>query len=51
MFKWLKHLFHHHDWETLEEGIVTSKLSGGTVGFWYKQRCRICGEVRIKRVY
>lgn len=47
MIKWLKRLFHFHEWEDLStyELKVTHRLAGGErQGLRIYSRCKVCGK-------
>lgn len=44
MIKWLKLLFHCHEWEIIKQGNCYNK--GETIGHWYDCRCTVCGKIK-----
>ncbi len=48
MIKWLKRLFHRHDWETQTVQSLKAEYWGGgeRIGRRYYLRCKECGWVK-----
>lgn len=42
MFKWLKRVFHCHDWKIID---TRPLICGDSRGVRYDIQCKVCGEV------
>lgn len=47
MFKWLKRVFHCHDWEIID---TRPLICGDARGVRYVIQCKVCGEVSRRDV-
>lgn len=45
MVKWLKRLFHFHEWEIIMQGNIYNRKEQH-VGHWFIMQCKVCGKIK-----